>query len=119
MRWRHLGFLGLIGGLLMHCGSSDPGGDTWSPDPSDGGSDSSKDGGHKKDGAPTTGDDDSGPTGDDDSGPTGDDDSGPTGDDDSGPVVGTPAACLPKHTDNVAASIDPPGGLKANQVPQF
>src|SRR5579859_4630250 len=30
-----------------------------------------------------------------------------------------PSPCLPAHTDNVAASIDPPGGLMAGQVPQF
>jgi hypothetical protein len=30
-----------------------------------------------------------------------------------------PSSCLPSQTDNVAASIDPPGGLKANKVPQF
>jgi hypothetical protein len=30
-----------------------------------------------------------------------------------------PSACLPEHTDNLAASINPPGGLAANRVPQF
>jgi hypothetical protein len=32
---------------------------------------------------------------------------------------GMPTACLADHTDNVAASINPPAGLAANRVPQF
>jgi hypothetical protein len=32
---------------------------------------------------------------------------------------GTPTACLPPATDNVAASIDPPAGLAADRVPMF
>src|SRR5437773_2759317 len=32
---------------------------------------------------------------------------------------GVPGTCLANHTDNQAASINPPAGLAANRVPQF
>ena len=45
--------------------------------------------------------------------------SGGNGGNGGGGGGGTPSACLPEHTDNVAASINPPAGLAPTRVPQF
>jgi hypothetical protein len=38
---------------------------------------------------------------------------------DDGGSGGGPTACLPAHTDNMPASINPPGGLQPSRVPMF
>jgi hypothetical protein len=116
MRWRHLGLVVLVGGMALHCGGNDanptdPADGGTRPPGVDGGHPVSSDGGKKgPDGAPAPGDDDDGST----PPPPGDDDSGSGGD-----ATVAPGTCLPPHTDNVAPSINPPGGLAANKVPMF
>ena len=115
MGWRHVGSVGLFGLLVLHCGGSNA---TSGDNPGSGGDDGTgtdggpsgtgKDGGHaSKDGGHTGSD--GGTVGDDD-------DSGPVTGGDSG---GKPTSCLADHTDNMAASINPPGGLQPSQVPMF